>query len=258
MIPKRKFSDLLRTVGSIPGLERLRFVTSHPRYMSLGVVDAVAETPSVCENFHIPFQSGSNEILASMGRGHTREKYLHIVDRIRTRIPDAAITADVIVGFPGKKTFCGIICFHRLHPCLNVMIFCFKTAGETEEDFQDTLRLMEEVKFDTVNTAAYSPRPNTPAATWENQIPDDVKQDRLHRINDLVKVHARERRSRLLGRTVEVLVEERNVRIPTQVMGRTRHGYITYFEGDIDKLRGELIDVKIKDCQSFYLAGEAV
>lgn len=84
MIPKRKFSDLLRTVGCIRGLERLRFVTSHPRYMSLGVVDAVAETPAVCENFHIPFQSGSNEILASMGRGHTREKYLRIVDRIRS------------------------------------------------------------------------------------------------------------------------------------------------------------------------------
>jgi tRNA-2-methylthio-N6-dimethylallyladenosine synthase len=84
MIPKRKFSDLMRTVGVIPGLERLRFVTSHPRYMSLGVVDAVAETPSACECFHIPFQSGSNDILASMGRGHTREKYLHIVDRIRS------------------------------------------------------------------------------------------------------------------------------------------------------------------------------
>jgi hypothetical protein len=84
MIPKRKFSDLLKTVGSVPGLKRLRFVTSHPRYMSLGVVDAVAETPAACENFHIPFQSGSNEILNSMGRGHTREKYLHIVDRIRS------------------------------------------------------------------------------------------------------------------------------------------------------------------------------
>ena len=84
MIPKRKFSDLIRTVGSLPGLERLRFVTSHPRYMSLGVVDAVAETPAACESFHIPFQSGSNRILATMGRGHTREKYLHIVDRIRS------------------------------------------------------------------------------------------------------------------------------------------------------------------------------
>jgi tRNA-2-methylthio-N6-dimethylallyladenosine synthase len=132
------------------------------------------------------------------------------------------------------------------------------TIGETEEDFLDTLRLMEEVKFDTVNTAAYSPRPNTPAAKWENQVADDVKQERLQRINVLVKEHARERRSRLLGRTVEVLVEERNVKVPTQVMGRTRHGYITYFDGDIDELRGELVDVKITSSQSFYLAGDAV
>ena len=254
MIPKRKFSDLLRTVGAVEGLERLRFVTSHPRYMSLGVVDAVAETPAACESFHIPFQSGSNEILSSMGRGHTREKYLHIVDRIRTvrerswpfsgtifscslysflseqRIPDASISADVIVGFP----------------------------GETEEQFQETLSLMEEVKFDTVNTAAYSPRPNTPAAGWDNQVPDDVKQDRLQRINVLVKEHAKERRARMLGQTVEVLVEERNVRVPTQVMGRTRHGYIAYFEGDIDELRGKTVNVKIDSCQTFYLTGAIV
>lgn len=230
MIPKRKFSDLLRTVGSIPGLQRLRFVTSHPRYMSLGVVDAVAETPSACENFHIPFQSGSNEVLARMGRGHTREKYLHIVERIRSRLPDASITADVIVGFP----------------------------GETEEQFQETLALMEQVRFDSVNTAAYSPRPNTPAATWENQIPEEVKQDRLRRINVLVKDLARERRSRMIGRTVEVLVEERNVRVPTQVMGRTRHGYIVYFPGEIEELQGELINVKIETSEAFYLAGSRV
>merc|ERR1712238_613728 len=102
MIPKRKFSDLIRTVGAVPGLDRLRFVTSHPRYMSLGVVDAVAETPTACLNFHIPPQSGNNEILSAMGRGHTREKFLQIVDRIRNRLPDASITADIIVGFPGE------------------------------------------------------------------------------------------------------------------------------------------------------------
>jgi tRNA-2-methylthio-N6-dimethylallyladenosine synthase len=230
MVPKKRFSDLLRTAGSVPGLKRLRFVTSHPRYMSLSVVDEILNTESVCESIHIPFQSGSNEILKTMGRGHTREKYLHIVDRIRSRLPDASISADVIVGFP----------------------------GETEEDFQDTLRLMEEVKFDTVNTAAYSPRPNTPAATWENQISEEVKSDRLQRINVLVKEHAKERRARMMGRTVEVLVEERNVRVPTQVMGRTRHNYIVYFEGDIDELQGELVNVKIDATETFYLSGTRV
>jgi tRNA-2-methylthio-N6-dimethylallyladenosine synthase len=230
MIPKRKFSDLLRIVGAVPGLERLRFVTSHPRYMSLGVVDAVAETPSACESFHIPFQSGSNEVLAAMGRGHTREKYMHIIDRIRYRLPDASITADVIVGFP----------------------------GETEEQFQETLRLMEEVVFDSVNTAAYSPRPNTPAALWDDQVPEEVKRDRLQRINQLNLKHAAQRRARLMGRTVEVLVEERNVKVPTQVMGRSRHGFIVYCDGNIDELRGKLVNVRVDVCQTYYLAGTVV
>jgi len=230
MIPKRKFSDLIRTVGAVPGLDRLRFVTSHPRYMSLGVVDAVAETPTACLNFHIPPQSGNNEILSAMGRGHTREKFLQIVDRIRNRLPDASITADIIVGFP----------------------------GETEEQFLDTLTLMEEVEFDSVNTAAYSPRPNTPAALWTNQVEDGVKQDRLQRINRLNLVHAASRRSRMMGRTEEVLVEERNVKLPTQVMGRTTHGYIVYFDGDIDELRGKLVNVKIDNCMTYYLSGVRV
>lgn len=146
------------------------------------------------------------------------------------RLPDASISADVIVGFP----------------------------GETEEDFQDTLSLMEEVVFDTVNTAAYSPRPNTPAATWKDQVSEEVKKDRLQRINVLVKKHARERRARMFGKTVEVLVEERNVRVPTQVMGRTRHNYIVYFEGNIDELQGELVNVKIEECETFYLSGSRV
>lgn len=146
------------------------------------------------------------------------------------RIPDASITADVIVGFP----------------------------GETEEQFQDTLSLMEEVVFDSVNTAAYSPRPNTPAAVWDNQVPDDVKEERLQRINKLNLEHAAQRRARMMDRTVEVLIEERNVKKPTQVMGRTRHGYIVYCEGDIEELRGKLVHVEIDTCQTYYLAGRRV
>lgn len=117
---------------------------------------------------------------------------------------------------------------------------------------------MEEVVFDSVNTAAYSPRPNTPAALWDNQVSDEVKQDRLRRINEVNKRHASQRRARMTGRVEEVLVEERNVRVPSQVMGRTRHGYIVYCEGDIDELRGRLVNVEIDTCQTYYLAGTIV
>ena len=130
--------------------------------------------------------------------------------------------------------------------------------GESEEQFQETLSLMEEVVFDSVYTFSYSPRPNTPAALMENQIPDDVKQDRLQRIIALNKSHAAQRRACLLGETVEILVEERNVKVPTQVMGRTRQGYIVYVEGDIEELKGRLINVQIDTCQAYYLAGKIV
>ena len=146
------------------------------------------------------------------------------------RLPEASITADVIVGFP----------------------------GETEEDFQDTLDLMKLVRFDSVNTAAYSPRPNTPAAVWTNQVDDAVKQERLVRINALNKLHAAERRHRLLGQIVEILVEERNVKVPTQVMGRTTQGYICYCDGDIDELRGKMVQVRVDACQTYYLVGRIV
>lgn len=127
--------------------------------------------------------------------------------------------------------------------------------GETDEDFQDTLSLMEEVEFDSVNTAAYSPRPNTPAASMGNQVPEEVKKERLSRINTLNKQHAAKCRARLVGCTVEVLVEERNVRVPTQVMGRTRHGYLVYATGDIELLKGKLVMVKINDSRTYYLSG---
>lgn len=117
---------------------------------------------------------------------------------------------------------------------------------------------MREVVFDSVNTAAYSPRPNTPAAVWDNQVPEEVKKERLQRINRLNLEHAAQRRSRLQDQTVEVLVEERNVKAPKQVMGRTRHGYIVYCEGDIDELRGQLIHVKIDTCETYYLKGDRV
>jgi tRNA-2-methylthio-N6-dimethylallyladenosine synthase len=130
--------------------------------------------------------------------------------------------------------------------------------GETEQDFQDTLDLMNEVIFDSVNTAAYSPRPNTPAAVYDNQVDDDVKQERLQRINKINLEHAAQRRARLMDQTVEVLIEERNVKLPTQVMGRTRHGYIVYCDGDIDEHRGRTVYVKIDTTETYYLSGSIV
>ena len=158
-------------------------------------------------------------------------KFLKIIERIRNLIPDAGISADAIVGFP----------------------------GETEEQFEETLTLMRMIKFDNVNTAAYSPRPNTPSAIWENQIDDDVKQDRLQRINKLNKQHAKERRARMMGRTVQVLVEEQNLKHLTQLVGRTSNNYIVYFENnDIETLRGKLVNVKISSTTTYALVGELV
>jgi tRNA-2-methylthio-N6-dimethylallyladenosine synthase len=145
-------------------------------------------------------------------------------------MPDASISADAIVGFP----------------------------GETEEQFENTLKLVEEIAFDQLNTAAYSPRPGTPAATWENQISEEVKSDRLQRLNHLVATKAAERSQRYLGRIEEVLVEEQNPKELTQVMGRTRGNRLAFFPGNIQELKGELVNVKITEVRAFSLTGEIV
>eukprot|EP00903_Cladosiphon_okamuranus_P014407 g13375.t1 len=229
MSPRHTFAELLHHVSDVPGIERVRFVTSHPRYMSLRVVDAVANLPSMAECFMVPFQSGDDEVLKNMRRGYSVESYMKIIDRIKKLAPDAAITGDVIVGFP----------------------------GETEEQFQHTLDLMERVKFDNLNTFSYSPRPNTEAALWDNQIPEDVKADRLQRVMRLGCTHAQERSERYMGRVEEVLVEERNPKNAAQVMGRTRQNRPVFLDGDITKLRGRLIKTKITECRPWSLTGVA-
>ncbi len=220
-------TDLLYFIHDVPGIERIRFATSHPRYFTKRLIRACAELPKVCEHFHIPFQSGDNEILKAMARGYTREKYLRIIETIRQYIPDAAISADVIVGFP----------------------------GETEAQFQRTLALVEEVSFDLLNTAAYSPRPGTPAARWENQIPDEVKQERLQALNQLVDSQAATRSARYLGRVEEILVEAANPRDQGQVMGRTRGNRLTFVPGTLETLLGQTIPVEITETRSFSLTG---
>lgn len=221
-------TDLLYYVHDVPGIERIRFATSHPRYFTERLIRACAELPKVCEHFHIPFQSGDNDVLKAMARGYTQEKYRRIIDTVRRYMPDAAISADAIVGFP----------------------------GETEEQFQNTLRLVEDIAFDQLNTAAYSPRPGTPAALWDNQLPDQVKADRLQQLNRLVAVKATERSQRYCDRIEEVLVEDVNPKDASQVMGRTRGNRLTFFAGDIAELKGKFAQVKITQVRSFSLTGE--
>lgn len=230
-VPKRTFAELLHYLNThLPKgtIERIRYVTSHPRYFSDRVIDAVAHLDKVCECFHMPFQAGDNDVLKNMRRGYTYESYLRIIDRIRSQAPDAAICADVIVGFP----------------------------GETDAAFERTLDLMKEVKFDNLNSFSYSPRPHTEAALWENQIPEHVKAERLQRVQKLAAEHALERSQRYVGRVEEVLVEDTNPRNPNQVVGRTRQGRQVYFDGIIDELRGQLVNVHISAARTWSLEGE--
>ena len=221
------FTDLLYYVHDVAGIERLRFATSHPRYFTERLIKACQELPKVCEHFHIPFQSGDNDVLKAMKRGYTQEKYRQIIANIRNLMPDAAISADAIVGFP----------------------------GETEAQFENTLKLVDEIGFDQLNTAAYSPRPGTPAAIWDNQLSEQVKSDRLQRLNHLVATKAAERSQRYLGRIEEILVEDVNPKDASQVMGRTRGNRLTFFTGNIEELRGTFVKVKITEVRPFSLTG---
>ena len=231
MLPKRTFADLLHYLNdNLPPdtISRIRYVTSHPRYFSDRVIDAVADLDKVCECFHMPFQAGDDEVLRGMRRGYSYNSYMNIIKKIRLKAPDASICGDVIVGFP----------------------------GESEEAFQRTLDLMEEVKFDNLNTFAYSPRPNTEAADWENQIPPEIQSERLQRVQALAAKHALERSQRYLGREVEVLVEDRNPKNGNEVMGRTRQGRQVFFPGSIDDLKGELVMVEILEARTWSLTGK--
>ena len=224
-------TDLLHFVHTVEGIERIRFATSHPRYFTERLIDACADLPKVCEHFHIPFQSGDDAVLKAMARGYTVDRYRRIIDRIRERMPDAAISADVIVAFP----------------------------GETDAQYRRTLALIEEIGFDQVNTAAYSPRPNTPAATWPDQLSEDVKVERLRELNALVERKAKERSARYAGRIEQILVEGTNPKDPAQVMGRTRTNRLTFFPGqrpDGTAIQaGELVEVRIEEVRAFSLSG---
>jgi tRNA-2-methylthio-N6-dimethylallyladenosine synthase len=219
------FSELLRQVDGIEGIERIRYTSPHPKDMKEDVIRAHAELPSLCEQIHLPLQSGSSAVLKRMRRTYNRSRYMDRVALIREHVPDCAITTDIIVGFP----------------------------GETEEDFQETLEVAEEVGYDGAFTFIFSPRRETEAATMEGQLPHPVKVERLERLVEVTQRRAAERAQRFVGRTMEALVEGTSRTDETRLRGRTRHGKAVNFEGIAGA--GELVEVEIESATSQTLSG---
>ena len=224
---KVTFADLLRMVNDIEGLERIRFMTPHPKDLSDDLIEAMATLPKVCHHMHLPLQSGSTEILKKMNRRYTKEHYLELVEKLRARVPDVAITTDIIVGFP----------------------------GETEEDFLDTMDVVDKVHYDSAFTFIYSKRTGTPAATMDNQVPEDVVKDRFDRLLALVQKHGHEKVKSLEGTVQKVLVEEVNEQDKNLVSGKLENNVTVHFPGD-ESMIGKIVDVRLNCCKGFYFIGE--
>jgi len=224
--PKIHLGDLIRRLEKYEDLKRIRFLTGHPRDLQDGIIDAVFEVGSACEYFHIPIQAGSDRILRRMARGYQVDFYKRLIEKIRNKMPEAAITSDLIVGFP----------------------------GETEQEFMDTVNLVEEIQFDSCNTAAYSPRPHTHSASWADQIPEHEKYERLRFLNSVVGEISHKINKRYVGRREEVLVEGESQRDASRLTGRTRTNKVVNFEGD-KSLKGKLVDVDIQSANPWALRG---
>lgn len=223
---KADFADLLKMVDDIDGISRIRFMTSHPKDLSDKVIDAIKNGRHICEHIHLPVQYGNNNILKSMNRVYTVEKYRSLIKDIREAISDVSITTDIIVGFP----------------------------GETDEDFSETLDFIREMEFDAAYTFIYSPRSGTPAAEMENQVPEDIKHERLHKLMDVQNEISLAINKKLVGKTMEVLVEgeSRNENMWT---GRTRTNKIVLWEHGSEKI-GDMAKVEIKKAQTWLLKGK--
>ena len=220
------FAELLKEIEQIDGLERIRFMTSHPKDLSDDLIEVMANSKKICPHLHLPLQSGSSRILKLMNRKYTKESYLDLVDRIRKGCPDISLTTDIIVGFP----------------------------GETEEDFLETMDVVEKVGFDSAFTFIYSKRTGTPAASMENQVPEDVVKDRFDRLIKLVQQKASEASARFTGSVQKVLVEDVNEHDETMVTGRMSNNLLVHFKGTQD-LIGQIVDVHLEECKGFYYIG---
>jgi tRNA-2-methylthio-N6-dimethylallyladenosine synthase len=224
---KTPFVQLLEAVHEIDGLERIRFTSPHPKGYGDDLIEAYARLPKLCESAHLPLQSGSDRILKLMHRGYTREKFLGIVEKLRRARPGIGITTDIIVGFP----------------------------GETEEDFELTLSLCREVQFDNAYIFKYSQRRDTPAAGMPDQVPQAIREERNHRLLDLVNEIAARKYDGFIGRQVEILVEGPSKKNAARYTGRTRCNRIVLFDGSA-RHQGQLMDVKIERTGSFTLYGD--
>jgi tRNA-2-methylthio-N6-dimethylallyladenosine synthase len=219
------FAELLRAVDAVAGIERIRFTSPHPKDFRRDVIATMAECAAVCEHAHLPLQSGSSRILKAMRRTYSRERYLRLVGELRAAIPDLALTTDIIVGFP----------------------------GETEADFRETLEVVEEVGYDGAFTFVYSPRASTEAAAMSEQVPDELKRERIERLVEVVQRVAAERNAGRVGMAEEVLVEGPSRTEPELLRGRTRRNTTVNFSGEADP--GELVSVAIESATSMTLAG---
>lgn len=223
------FAKLLRKVNEVEGLERVRFMSSHPKDLTKDVILAIKECDKICEQVHLPVQSGSNRILKKMNRNYTKESYLELIDLIKKEIPDVTLTTDIIVGFP----------------------------GETEEDFLDTLDLVNKVEYDSAFTFIYSRRNNTPADMMLNQVPDEDKHHRFDRLVKAVNDSVIKKNKAYENKMVEVLVEGPSKNDESKFTGRTRNGKLVNFSGENVKA-GDLVNVKVVRAQPFSLIGEVV
>ena len=223
------FAQLLQEIEKIEGLERIRFMTSHPKDLSDELIEVMSKSKKICKHLHLPVQSGSTQILKKMNRRYTKEQYLELAEKIKKAVPDISLTTDIIVGFP----------------------------GETEEDFQETLDIVRKVRYDSAFTFIYSKRTGTPAATMEDQIPEDVVKDRFDRLLKEVQTIAGEVCSVHEGKTMQVLVETVSDHDPSMVSGRLSNNLLVHFKGE-ESLIGTFVDVHLTECKGFYYLGEMV
>ena len=221
------FAQLLKEIEKIDGIKRIRYMTPHPKDFSEELLDVMSQSSKICNHIHFPLQSGSTRLLKAMNRQYTKEQYLNWVDKIREKLPDVSLTTDIIVGFP----------------------------GETEEDFEDTLDVVRKAQFDSAYTFIYSKRTGTPAASMENQIPEDVVKERFNRLLETVGEVSHSISARYENTDTQVLVESLDDHEPGLVTGRMTNNMLVHFPGTADMI-GKLVDVRLTECKGFYYMGK--